>query len=58
VYAYVIHATGGYFLVQVATFSGFIVYQQRFEWYEEARAQEFCDMLNTLAAWNSGRGAA
>jgi hypothetical protein len=57
-YAFVIKQPGYYFLVRVVTSTGFIVYQQRFEYWQEQQANEFCDMLNNLAAWNAGKGIA
>jgi hypothetical protein len=55
-YAFVIPKPGYYYLVRVATTAGFIVYEQRFEYWQQAQAEAFCDMLNNLAAWNAGKG--
>jgi hypothetical protein len=55
-YAFVISTPGGYFLVRLVNYAGFIQYQQRFEWYQHAQANAFCDMLNNLASWNAGKG--
>lgn len=56
-YAFVISKTG-YYLVRVVNQGGFTMFEQRFEFWERARAQQLCDVINNIGAWNAGRGAA
>lgn len=46
--AIVIAKPGYYYIVRVTTRSGSIIYQQRFEYWQESQAYALCDAFNSV----------